>query len=133
MTGRSLRIVAPGALAVGAVLVFAIGGSSAKTARTAQAAKTYNFRLSEFNIGGPTRLQAGQATLKFWDAGRFQHNFTVVAGPDRFGTKTSSPNETGSISRNLKLHRRHAGPGNRGVARLAGRFFRVLHRLLTSS
>ena len=133
MTGRSLRIVAPGALAVGAVLVFAIGGSSAKTARTAQAAKTYNFRLSEFNIGGPTRLQAGQATLKFWDAGRFQHNFTVVAGPDRFGTKTFSPNETGSISRNLKLHRRHAGPGNRGVARLAGRFFRVLHRLLTSS
>jgi len=102
MTGRSPRIVALTALAVGAVLVFAIGGSSAKTARTAQAAKTYNFRLSEFNIGGPTRLQAGQATLKFWDAGRFQHNFTVVAGPDTFGTKTFSPNETGSISRNLK-------------------------------
>ena len=102
MTGRSLRIVVPAALAVVALLVFAIGGSSAMTARTAQAAKTYNYRLSEFNIGGPTRLQAGQTTLKFWNAGRFQHNFTVVAGPDTFGTKTFNPNETGSLSRNLK-------------------------------
>jgi plastocyanin len=102
MTGRSLRIVAPAGLAIVAVLVFAIGGSSAKTARTAQASKTYNFRLSEFNIGGPTRLQAGQTTLKFWDAGRFQHNFTVVAGPDTFGTKTFNANETGSLSRDLK-------------------------------
>jgi plastocyanin len=102
MTGRSSRIVALAALAVTGVLVFAIGGSSAKPARTAQAAHTYNYRLSEFNIGGPTRLQAGQATLKFWDAGRFGHNFTVVSGPDTFGTKTFAANETGTLSRDLK-------------------------------
>src|SRR3954454_4279058 len=103
MTGRSLRAVSVAVLAVAAVLVFAIGGSSAKpSAHKAQAAKTYNFRLSEFNIGGPTRLAAGQATLKFWDAGRFQHNFTIVACPTTFGTKTFNPNETGSVTQDLK-------------------------------
>ena len=103
MTGRSLRVVGVGLLAVAAVLVFAIGGSSAKpSAHKAQATRTVNFRLSEFNIGGPTKLQAGQTTLKFWDAGKFQHNFTIVAGPATFGTKTFNPNETGTLSQNLK-------------------------------
>src|SRR4051812_24311856 len=102
MTGRSLRIVGLAMLVGAAALAFAISGSSAKPAHKAQAARTVPFRLSEFNIGGPPRLQAGQTTLKFWDAGRFQHNFTVVAGPDTFGTKTFNPNETGTLSRDLK-------------------------------
>src|SRR4051812_28057670 len=103
MTRRSLRAIGVGVLAVAAVLVFAIAGSSAKpSAHKAQATHTVNYRLSEFNIGGPTKLQAGQTTLKFWDAGKFQHNFTIVAGPSTFGTKTFNPNETGTLSQDLK-------------------------------
>ena len=66
MTGRLARLLALAATAAAAVLVFGIGGSAAQQAHKAQAAHTVNYRLSEFNIGGPTRLQAGPTTLKFW-------------------------------------------------------------------
>lgn len=102
MSGRIPKILAPAVLAVGGVLVFAIGGSSAQQGGAAQAAQNVSVRLSEFNIGMPTRLKAGQTTFKFWDAGSFSHNFTVVAGPDKFGTANFNKNQTGTLSRNLK-------------------------------
>ena|SRR5947209_59122 len=102
MTGRLARLLALAATAAAAVLVFGIGGSAAQQAHKAQAAHTVNYRLSEFNIGGPTRLQAGQTTLKFWDAGRFQHNFKSRArrpsGPRR-STRTKPARSPSTSSR----------------------------------
>jgi len=96
------KVAVPAFLAVGGVLVFAIGGSSAQQGTAAQAAQNVSVRLSEFNIGMPTRLKAGQTTFKFWDAGQFQHNFTVVVGPDKFGSANFTKNQTGTLGRNLK-------------------------------
>jgi plastocyanin len=98
MTGRiRARALAAGVLAAGGVAVFAVGGSSAQ-----QATQNVSVRLSEYNIGMPTRLKAGQTTFKFWDAGSFSHNFTIVAGPDKFGTANFNKNQTGTLSRDLK-------------------------------
>jgi plastocyanin len=99
MTGR---ILAASLLAAGGVAAFAVGGSSAQQGGSAQAAQNVSVRMSEFDFGMPTRLKAGQTTFKFWDAGSFNHNFTIVTGPDTFGTKTFAKNETGTLSRNLK-------------------------------
>jgi plastocyanin len=99
MTGR---ILAAAALSAGGVAVFAVAGSSAQQGGSAQAAQNVSVRLSEYNIGMPTRLKAGQTTFKFWDAGSFSHNFTIVAGPDKFGTPNFNKNQTGTLSRDLK-------------------------------
>jgi plastocyanin len=99
MTGR---ILAAAALAAGGVAVFAVGGSSAQQGGSAQAGQNVSVRVSEYDFGMPTRLKAGPTTFKFWDAGSFSHNFTIVAGPDTFGSKTFAKNETGTLSRNLK-------------------------------
>src|SRR4051794_5684339 len=97
MSRRISRILVPAALAIAAVPVFMIGGSSAQNS-----AQNVSVRLSEFNFGMPTRLKAGQTTFKFWDAGSFTHNFTIVAGPDKFGTQNFTKNQTGTLSRDLK-------------------------------
>jgi plastocyanin len=102
MSKRIVKVAAPALLAVAGVLVFAIGGSSAQQAKKAQAAQNVSVRLSEFNFGMPTRLKAGQTTFKFWDAGQFTHNFTVVVGPEKFNSATFTKNQTGTLSRNLK-------------------------------
>src|SRR3954451_23357259 len=97
MSRRISRILVPAALAIAAVPVFMIGGSSAQNS-----AQNVSVRLSEFDIGMPTRLKAGQTTFKFWDAGSFSHNFTIVAGPDKFGSATFNKGQTGTLSRDLK-------------------------------
>src|SRR4051794_8307484 len=96
------RILAASLLAAGGVATFAVAGSSAQQGGTAQSAQNGSVRLSEFNIGMPTRLKAGQTTFKFWDAGSFSHNFTIVAGPDKFGSANFNKGQTGTLSRDLK-------------------------------
>ena len=98
MSGRIRKSLVAGLLAAVAASIFAISGSFAQGG----SAQNVPVRLSEFNIGMPTRLKAGQTTFKFWDGGRFQHNFTIVAGPDKFGSATFNPNQTGTLSRDLK-------------------------------
>jgi plastocyanin len=102
MSRRIRRILVPAVLAVGAVIVFAVGGSSAQQGHSAQDVQNVSVRLAEYNFGLPTRLKAGQTTFKFWDAGNFTHNFTVVAGPDTFGSANFTKNQTGTLSRDLK-------------------------------
>jgi|SRR3954447_5126496 plastocyanin len=96
------RILAASLVAAGGVAAFAATGTLAQQGGSAQAAQNVSVRLSEFNIGMPTRLKAGQTTIKFWNAGSFGHNFTIVAGPDTFGSKTFTKNQTGTLARNLK-------------------------------
>ena len=99
MSGRIRKVLVAGLLAALAASIFAISGSFAQGGGTAQ---NVSVRLSEYNIGMPTRLKAGQTTFKFWDAGKFSHNFTIVAGPDKFGSANFNANQTGTLSRDLK-------------------------------
>ncbi len=99
MRGRTVRLLAIAACAVAGSLAITIAGSSAQSGG-AQAA---SFRLAEFNFGGSTRLaKSGQTTLRLWNAGRFPHNFTIVAGPTKVVSKTLNPNETQNLAADLK-------------------------------